>query len=256
MREFGYLEIRVNEVSPNAFDISDVMELLKNAENLLYPHERKSRPVISYEIKEGENSTRNLIKTLIGPIKAVNTVLGQIQNDNSIDSIDSTQAKSIENMQEWAVKKNYELVIKTSVKESAFLGISHHTKYYRSENLWLDSDLYLYGKVTNMGGKTSPNLHLATDDYGTVIIQTTEEVLASEKENKLYKLVGVHVQAKQNVKSGQLDKNEVKLLDFVDYKQEYDSEYISELINQAGKTWAEIPDTDQWLAEIRKNLYL
>jgi hypothetical protein len=79
-------------------------------------------------------------------------------------------------------------------------------------------------------------------------------VLASEKENKLYKLVGVHVKAKQNVKSGQLDKNEVKLLDFVDYKQEYDSDYLSELINQASKTWAEIPDTDQWLAEIRENL--
>jgi hypothetical protein len=256
MKELGYIEIRVNEVSPNAFDISDVMELLKNAENLLYPNERKSRPIISYEIKEGEDSTRNLIKTLIGPVKAVNAVLGQIQNDNSIDLIDTVQAKAIENMQEWAVKKKYELVIKTSVKESAFLGISQHTKYYRSENLWLDSDLYLYGKVTNMGGKTSPNLHLATDDYGTVIIQTTEEILANEKENKLYKLVGVHVQAKQNVKSGQLDKNEVKLLDFVDYKQEYDSDYLNELINQAGKTWADIPDTDQWLAQIRENIYV
>lgn len=252
MKEFGYIEIRVNDVSPNAFDISDVMELLKNAENLLYPNERKIRPIISYEVKEG--STRNIIKTLIGPVLAVNAVLGQIQIENSIDSIDSTQAKAIENIQEWAAKKNHELVIKTSVKESAFLGMSQHTKYYRSENLWLDSDLYLYGKVTSMGGKTSPNLHLATDDYGTVIIQTTEEVLANEKENKLYKLVGVHVRAKQNVKSGQLDKNEVKLLDFVDYKQEYDSDYLSELINQASKTWAEIPDTDQWLAEIRENL--
>ena len=59
------------------------------------------------------------------------------------------------------------------------------------------------------------------------------------------------MQAKQNVKSGKLDKNEVKLLAFVDYEQGYDDDYLSSLINKASKSWKDVPDTDKWLAEIR-----
>ncbi len=249
MNELEYIEIKVNDVLPHEFDISSLMDLLKNVENLLYPNDKKKRPIISYEVKEG--STRNIIRTIAGPIIAVNAILNQIGNEKSIDSIDPVQGKAIQNIQEWAAKNNQNLIIKTSLKGTSNLEVSRTTQYYRSENIWLDSDLYLYGKIVNMGGKTNPNIHLATDDHGLVTIQTSEEVLANQRDNRLYKYAGIHVQAKQNVKSGQLDKNEVKLLDFIDYEQSYDDNYLSSLINKASKSWKDIPDTDKWLSEIR-----
>ena len=249
MNQLEYIEIKINDVSPHEFDISSLMDLLKNAENLLYPNDKRNRPIISYEVQEG--SVRNIIKTIAGPIIAVNAILGQINNEKSIDSIDPTQSKAIQNIQEMAVKDNKNLIIKTSLKNTSSLEISRTTQYYRSENIWLDSDLYLYGKIVNMGGKTNPNIHLSTDDYGLVTIQTSEDILANQKDNLLYKYVGIHVQAKQNIKSGQLEKSEVKLLAFVNYEQSYDDDYLSSLINKASKSWKDVPDTDKWLAETR-----
>ena len=249
MNELEYIEIKVNDVPPHEFDISNLMDLLKNVENLLYPNDKRNRPTISYEVKEG--STRNIVRTIAGPIIAVNAILSQIGNEKSIDSIDPIQGKAIQNIQEWAVKNNQNLIIKTSLENTSNLEVNRTTQYYRSENIWIDSDLYLYGKIVDMGGMKSPNIHLATDDYGLVTVQTTEEVLANQKDNRLYKYAGIHVQAKQNVKSGKLDKNEVKLLAFVDYEQGYDDDYLSSLINKASKSWKDVTDTDKWLAEIR-----
>lgn len=249
MDGLGYIEVKLQDINPNEFDISNLIDLLKNVENLLYPTDKKKRPIISYEVKEG--SVRNIIKTIMGPILAVNAILSQVNENKSIDFIDSTQAKAIENIQEWTIKNNYNLVIKTSVKNTSELEINRSTKYFRSENIWIDSDLFLYGKIISMGGKTNPNLHILTDDYGTLIVQTTEEVLANQSNNKLYKYAGVHVHAKQNIKSGQLDKNEIKLLDFVDYEQSADDEYLENLIKEASKSWIDVKDTDKWLAEIR-----
>ncbi len=249
MNSLEYIEIKIKDVSPQDFDISDLMELLKNAENMLYPNEKKNRPTISYEVKEG--STRNLIRTLAGPVLALNTILNQINKEKSIDFIDPIQAKAIENIQLWSVKKGQNILIKTSLPNTANVEVNRKTQYYRSENIWIDSDLYIYGKITNMGGKTDPNLHLDTDDWGTIIIKTDEDVLANLKENHMYKYVGVHVQAKQNIKTSQLDNKAINFIEFVDYENTYDENYLNNLISQASKSWKDVPDTDKWLAEIR-----
>lgn len=249
MNGLGYIEVKLQDLHPDEFDISNLVELLKNVENLLYPNDKKKRPVISYEVKEG--SVRNIFKTMIGQIIMVNATLAQVNNTKSIDYIDSTQAKAIEGIQEWATKNNKNLIINTSVENSTRLEINRNTKYQRSENIWIDSDLYLYGKVLSMGGKTNPNLHISTEEYGTVIIQTTETVLANQSDNRLYKYAGVHVHAKQNIKSGELDKSEIKLLSFVEYEQILDDEYLDDLIEEASKSWSDVKDTDKWLAEIR-----
>lgn len=249
MTNLGYIEVKIHNIHPSDFDISHVVELLKNVESLLYPNDRKKRPIISYEIKEG--SVRNIFKTDLSQVILVNTTIKNINDTKSIDNIDLIQAKAIENIQEWASKNNLDVEIKSSIKNTNKLEINRNTNFQRSENIWIDSDLYLYGKIISMGGKTNPNLHISTEEHGTVIIQTTEEVLANQSDNRLYKYSGVHVHAKQNIKNGQLDKSDIKLLGFIEYEQSLDDNYLDNLINEASKSWTDIKDTDQWLAEIR-----
>ena len=158
MTNLGYIEVKIHDIHPSDFDISHVVELLKNVESLLYPNDRKKRPIISYEVKEG--SVRNIFKTDLSQVILVNTTIKNINDTKSIDNIDLIQAKAIENIQEWASKNNLDLEIKSSIKNTNKLEINRNTNFQRSENIWIDSDLYLYGKIISMGGKTNPNLCL------------------------------------------------------------------------------------------------
>lgn len=75
----GYIEIRVIgkrgnlDISPENYDIKDIIAVLQNAENLLFPGSKKERPQISYEIKEG--SVRHLLKTALQAVIGFNAIL-------------------------------------------------------------------------------------------------------------------------------------------------------------------------------------
>ncbi|MFA7626253.1 MAG: hypothetical protein WCZ17_04330, partial [Candidatus Kapaibacterium sp.] len=59
MDKLGQIEIRITgnrgnlELHPDNYDIREVIAILNNVENLLYPSEKKERPIISYKLEEG-----------------------------------------------------------------------------------------------------------------------------------------------------------------------------------------------------------
>lgn len=59
MEKTGYIEIRITgskgnlELSPDTYDIREIISILENAENLLFPNDKKERPTISYKIEQG-----------------------------------------------------------------------------------------------------------------------------------------------------------------------------------------------------------
>lgn len=67
MDKLGSIEIRVvgqkgaNSLSPDNYDIRDIMSMLEGVEDLLYPNNKGIRPVISYSLESG--SVRNIFKT-------------------------------------------------------------------------------------------------------------------------------------------------------------------------------------------------
>jgi len=67
MENTGFIEIHISgkkgqlQLTPDMYDISELRGLLDYAEQLLFPAiERKSRPIVSYEIKDG--SVRHIFK--------------------------------------------------------------------------------------------------------------------------------------------------------------------------------------------------
>jgi hypothetical protein len=207
--KIGFIEIRITgskgnlELSPDNYDIREVISILENAENLLYPADKKERPIISYNIEQG--SVKHILKTSIQYIIGFNAIIGQIDQTQNIDFLDLSTAKAFENIQNIAKTRDYTFSIKTSVENSNEVQVDRNTNYYRKESIWADAEFYLYGKIINAGGKDKANIHILTDEFGTLRVQTPISILSKYEENILYKTLGVRAAGKQHSETGEID---------------------------------------------------
>ena len=93
MDKIGYIEIKITgskgnlALTPENYDIREIISVLENAENLLFPTDKKDRPTISYKIEEG--SVKHIFKTSIQYIIGFNAIVGQINQLQNIDFLDA-----------------------------------------------------------------------------------------------------------------------------------------------------------------------
>jgi hypothetical protein len=255
VENIGYIEIRIQgkkgnlDLSPETYDIRELKHVLETAEKLLFPDGKKERPIISYEMKEG--SVRHLFKTSMQYVIGFNALLGEIGSSGRIDFLELNSAKAFESLQELALKHDYSFSLKTSMSKTHELTITRASEFKRSEPVWVDAEFYFYGKVTNAGGKDKANLHLSTEEMGTIRIQTPIEFLKEYEDNLLYKSFGVRASGKQHSETGEIDTSSLKFVDLVDYQPKYDESYLNNLISKASASWSNVGDKDKWLREIR-----
>jgi len=255
MDKTGYIEIKITgskgnlELTPDSYDIREIRFVLEKVEDLIYPGEKRNRPIITYQLENG--SIRHIFKTSIQYVIGFNAVMGQVAESKSIDFLDISTSKAFESMQEIANKKNYEVNIQTSINNSNEIKINKDTRYYRSESLWVDAEFYFYGKITNAGGKDKANVHIYTDENKSIIIQTPISCLEKFSDNILYKTYGIRAIGKQHSETGEIDTSTLKFVELINYKTNYDEEYINSLRKLAKKSWLGKINTDKWLREIR-----
>lgn len=255
MEKIGSIEIRITgsrgnlDLSPDNYDIRELIAMLENAEDLLYSGDKKDRPTISYRIEEG--SVKHIFKTSMQFIIGFNAVIGQVSQTQNIDFLDVRTAKAFENIQNTATKKNYTISIKTSLDKTNEVKLDKTTRFYRTEAIWADAEFYFYGKVTNAGGKDKANIHLLTEEFGSVAIETPKDFLEDYEKNLLYKTFGIRATGKQHSETGEIDKSTLKFIELVDYQPKYDEQYLNTLREKAKKNWLGTVDPDNWLREIR-----
>ncbi|EKD26184.1 MAG: hypothetical protein ACD_79C01317G0001 [uncultured bacterium] len=259
MENKAYIEIHITGkkgqilLTPETYDISELKSLLEQIDKLIFAQDRKNRPIISYEVKEG--SVKHIFKTSLQAIIAFNALIAEIENKKSIDFLEHPTAKAIEMIQDSAFKQNYNFEISTSLGNTAKLFITPSTHYHHSKNEWVDAEFYFYGEVVDMGGKTRANIHIHSPGIGTVTIDTPKEILEKYEANPLYKPLGVRTVGKQNLLTGEVDKTTLKFMDFIEHVPQYDENYLQKLIKKAAKTWSDVKDPDLWLQEIRGGAY-
>jgi hypothetical protein len=255
VEKIGFIEIRITgskgniELSPDNYDIREIISILENAENLLYPGDKKDRPIISYDIQKG--SVKHILKTSIQFIIGFNAIIGQVNEVEDIDFLDISTAKAFENIQNIAIKKDYTFSIKTSLQNTNEVQVDRTTRYFRTEAIWVDAEFYFYGKVTNAGGKDKANIHILTSENGTIRVQTPISFLEEYEENLLYKTLGIRALGKQHSLTGEIDTSTLKFIELVDYHPKYDDSYLKNLRDKAKKSWLNSIDPDIWLKEIR-----
>lgn len=254
MEKIGDIEIRVVgksgnlELNPENYDIKHIASLLQSVEDLLYPNNKKDRPLITYDIQGG--SVRHIFKTPIQYIIGFSAVLAQIKESNSIDFLDLKTASAIEKIQELSQQKNYEFQFRTSIKNDVELSVNPTTRFFRTESSWADAEFYFYGILKDAGGKSKANIHIDTDDHGYLAIETGQDFLMEQEENLLYKKFGVRAIGKQNSETGEIDTKSLVLVELINYKPKFDSDYLSSLINKAKNSWAGV-ETDEWLYNLK-----
>ena len=103
MEKIGDIEIRVvgksgnQDLNPDNYDIKHIAALLQNVEDLLYPNNKKDRPIITYDIQDG--SVRHIFKTTIQTIIGFSAILSQVQANESIDFLELITSRAFENIQ-------------------------------------------------------------------------------------------------------------------------------------------------------------
>lgn len=254
MDKQGLIEIHIvgakgnNQLSPDNFDIKEIKVLLESIEDLLYPNNKKDRPDITYSIETG--SVRNIFKTSMQAVVAFSAVMTMVNQTGSIDGLELPTARAIEKIQDVARKTDYTFEFKTSNDVASVLTVSPDTNYHRTTDLWVDAEFYFYGTLTNAGGKDKSNIHLDTNEVGSIIIATDKDFLKKEEKNLLYREYGVRVLGKQNVETGEIDRSDLKLLDLIDYTPRFNEAYINSLIAKVGNRFNGI-DIDEWISKIR-----
>lgn len=255
MDKIGFIEISITgskgnlDLTPDNYDVRELISMLENAEDLLYSGDKKDRPTISYRIEEG--SVKHIFKTSIQYIIGFNAIIGQVEQIKSIDFLDLRTARAFENIQDIATKKNYTFSIKTSLDQTNEVIVDRTTRFYRTEAIWADAEFYFYGKVTNAGGKDKANIHISTEELGTVRIQTPISFLEEYDENLLYKTFGIRATGKQHSETGEIDASTLKFVELVEYHPKYDEHYLKTLREKAKSNWLGTINPDNWLREIR-----
>ena len=254
MEQRGTIEIRVSgskgnlELSPEHYDIKEIVQVFDAVESILFSGNKKQRPEITYSIESG--SVRHVFRTSFQTIVATSAVLASVLEAESIDMLDLPMARAIEKLQADAISKNYEFTISTSEWRDGVLRITPQTHYQRSSEIWVDAEIYLYGTLTDAGGKDKSNIHLDTKEYGQVTIDSDKEYLKNIQENLLYKEFGVRAKGKQNLTTGEIDMSSFKLVSLQGYRPKYDENYLNSLIAKASKSWAGI-DVDSYISDLR-----
>lgn len=233
---------------PEDYDIKALRDLLEEVEVLFSPNNRHERPVISYEVKEG--SVRNIFRTGMEPVAKVAAVLGLVNASGTVDVLEPRTARPIEAIQRWAQERDLTFTLRTSLPGASELRIDRTTHYLRTEATAVETEVYLYGRVVDAGGKEKPNIHLQVSGQGTYLVSATEEQLTGREDNFLYKTMGVRAFGRQDLQTGEIEKGSLKLIELIDYDEQYEDAYLYRLQGKAYK-WLKDIDPDQYLNDVR-----
>ncbi len=178
----------------------------------------------------------------------------KVKESNSIDDIDSFRAEVIEKWQKQAKEAGgliFEMNLSVGENVISKLIINQTTEIKRKKSIWVDVELYLYGRVFDMGGKNNPNVHIELENGNTIKINSKASILAEVKENKLYKNQLLRIKAKQNYHTREI--REERLVSFEMYSPHFDPEEFEEISQRSTEFWESVSNPSKWVEEQRGN---
>ena len=242
-------KVGTENLSPSNYDISELKELLDNVCTLFDATNAKNRPVVSLEIHNG--SYLSIFKSTTQAVALAGAMFTLVQQNNSLQGLDSRVSDVFVNFQKAARQKDYTFEFTTSLAKAGHkpLVITPITNFRKNEPVWISGEFYFFGTIVDAGGKTNPNIHLDVKNVGVITISSAREYLAGQEKNLLYHECGVRVKGVQNLETGELG-NDFELIEITDYSPAFDEEYLNDCIRKASKHLHGV-DAEHLLREIR-----
>ncbi len=249
----NYIEIYIEgnkgiqPLSVDNYDIKELSSFLRNIDGLLSVGGKRSEVALK-EINEG--SVRLRLATTLQTMAVFAATISVISGNETLDGIDPSTAKTVEEIQRDSRIKGYTYSFSTGNSDKKLI-ITPSSNYKRSDALWADGEFYFYGIIHDAGGKTIPNIHVDTKEFGSLTIDASKEYLRDQPRNLLYHTCGIRAKGRQNIATKEIDRDSLVLIELFDYSPKFDKNYLNDLISKATPILSEITDKQEWLNELR-----
>jgi hypothetical protein len=239
-------------LTPATVDLSTLRGFLEDVEKLIKGDVPGASLADSrVRIEEGSLKIVALVASLLAA--DVQADLARLVLTGDLDSIQPKRAQIVENWQSRAHRSPSRVYSVSSSQMDRTLRIENVTSFqHGSENAWVIVEKYLTGKVVDLGGKRDPNVHLvSTDTNESIRVGATEEQLAAETENQLYRQVTLRVQCKQHLRTKEF--RDWRLIEFLPQANEVDERALDALWAKGREAWKHVPSAADWVERQRGN---
>jgi hypothetical protein len=240
---------RINdvEVGPKHVPLALLGEFQKDVSEFLRGTGRDIDPMqVQVAVEEG-----SLVFVASGLIAAT-TLWVDLEHLRSPDSLNLIDVKRAAVVERWQNSARQNPLRRYSVADrSATVGFSVDSKsdYRRVEEAWVYVEKYLHGKVVDLGGKTKANVHLELENGTSLTVAASQDLLAKEEHNRLYRPALLHVTAEENLLTGVL--RNLRLLAFEEHQPNYDEDEFRRMVERGTKAWADVQDSAAWVEALR-----
>ncbi|MGY6519360.1 MAG: hypothetical protein ACXIUZ_11685 [Lysobacteraceae bacterium] len=174
----------------------------------------------------------------------------QLQGDEDVARIDDRRAEVMERWQATVRKhphRRYALADREGVAVVRVDGASDFRK--RAVAAWVPVEKYLSGQITDLGGTTKANVHLRIASGRVLTIASSQQLLAEQEQNRLYRLATLRVSAEEHLDTGDL--RNLVLMGFEDTRPTWDEAQFDEMVQRGTAAWKDVPD--DWLETLRSD---
>jgi predicted Zn-dependent protease with MMP-like domain len=175
--------------------------------------------------------------------------LGHLGSSDALNLIDSKRASVLERWQSGARENPHRSYSVENETGRVFLVVDARTSLTKIDDVWVQVEKYLHGKIVDMGGKTKANVHLELENGQTLTIGSSHDLLAQDEQNRLYRPALLHVTAEENLHTGEL--RTMRLLAFETHQPSYDDDEFMRMVEHGTKAWEDVVNATEWIDTLR-----
>jgi hypothetical protein len=243
--------VKDREVTPRTIGLSMFNEFNEEVEAFLAGSQRRvPMDDVQLEIKDGSYKLVLALPAIL--LAAVEPDLKKLSREDVLGEIDPKRAEIVKQWQKRARSvPEFRVEIDSPSADFRPVRITNETEFHApDEDDWVAVEKYVVGTVVDMGGTTAANVHLINEETGRRIVAgSSEGFLREQKQNFLYRKVQVQIAARENMKTGEL--KDIELISFVGLGPSYDEAELETAIEKGTRAWAGVPNTAEWMREMR-----
>lgn len=218
----------------------DVTEFLRGASRDIDPAE---------VLVSMEDGSLALVATGLMAATTLWADLTRLETQDALSRIDPKRAAVIERWQSSSRQNPHRVYRVADVDERLNWLISHETSFRKVEDPWVAIEKYVHGRIVDWGGKVRVNVHLEMDDGTVLKISATQDLLAREELNRLYRPALLHIAAEENLLTGMI--RNPRLLSFESHQPVYEEAEFDEMVRRGTAAWSGVSDATAWLEDLR-----
>lgn len=239
-----------SEVTPDNVSLPLLADFIKQVSSFLKGSSRTNLGEIKTKIIKGSLAVAVYDET--GVLDDAYRDYNKMKARKNLNELDPVRASVILEWQRNAsqnANRSYSLGYELEDSKLEQLFIDSSSDYSIKSETWVPVEIYVYGRVFDMGGKNETNVHIELDNGNTVKASSKADILRNDGENRLYKKQLLRVSAEQNI-DNMKTRNE-QLISFEPYNPVFDEELFEKMSKRIKAAWSSVKDINQWVEDLR-----